>query len=130
MRLIDCAHDAGISATLAVELADMVSPKTAWICSPENPDQQQLEGGGAVGPAAATTAEAAGTSAPAARGGLVAVLEDRFPQGPSPSGELCRAWNAVQNPTLFSRNKITFTRLRRFFFIIARFLNQKKMKVQ
>lgn len=88
MRQIDCAHDAGISATLAVELAEMVSPKTAWVCSPETGDaqQQQLDGGGADGAdggAADAAAAAAAETAPAARGGLVAVLEDRFPQDPS-----------------------------------------------
>lgn len=80
MRQIDCAHDAGISATLAVELAEMVSPKAAWVCSPETEDQQQQLDGGASAAAVAAVAE---TAAPAARGGLVAVLEDRFPREPS-----------------------------------------------
>lgn len=77
IRQIDCAHEAGISATLAVELADMVSPRGEWVCSPKDNNDPTLD--------AAAAAEAAGSAAePAApRGGLVAVLEDRFPRDSS-----------------------------------------------
>lgn len=100
MRQIDCAHNAGISATLAVELAEMVSPKAAWVCSPESGDQQrqqQLEGSGSVGYDSGAAATA--TAAPAARGGLTAVLMDRFPQ--DPSGRLCRGSRECLNMLVF-----------------------------
>ncbi|CAM9125924.1 unnamed protein product, partial [Hapterophycus canaliculatus] len=70
MRRIDCAHEAGISATLAGELAGMVSPRAAWVASLT--EEEEGRDGGAEG-AAATPA----------RGGLVAVLEDRFPRDPA-----------------------------------------------
>ncbi|CAM9657609.1 unnamed protein product, partial [Ectocarpus sp. 13 AM-2016] len=66
MRQIDCGHEAGISATLAAELATMVSPRSAWVSST---NQEESQG----------QAQAA---APPARAGLVAVLEDRFPREP------------------------------------------------
>ena len=31
MQLIDCAHEAGMPATLAAQLAEMVTPKMPWI---------------------------------------------------------------------------------------------------
>lgn len=79
MRQIDCGHDAGISATLAVELAGMVSPRGAWVRSPSDEDRQQ-DGGDAVGVAGGPSAV---LGSPPARGGLAAVLEDRFPRDPS-----------------------------------------------
>ncbi|CAN0007223.1 unnamed protein product [Pylaiella littoralis] len=75
MRQIDCAHEAGISAALAVELADMVSPRGAWVCSPNDNDNGLAEVGAAAEP-------------PPPSGGLVAVLEDRFPRDAADVQEL------------------------------------------
>lgn len=70
MRRIDCAHEAGISATLAGELSGMVSPRAAWIASPTDEQGEDVD-------------IAENVAAAPARGGLVAILEDRFPREPS-----------------------------------------------
>ncbi|CAB1119197.1 unnamed protein product [Ectocarpus sp. CCAP 1310/34] len=70
MRKIDCGHEAGISATLAAELAIMVSPRSAWVSSTNQEESQ----------------EQAQAAAPPARAGLLAVLEDRFPREPPEEG--------------------------------------------
>ena len=69
MRLIDCAHEAGIPAPLAAELAGMVSPTVPWVCTP-------LEGGnnGLLGGAAVTTSTVAGGGG--GGGGITAILQD------------------------------------------------------
>ncbi|CAN0515219.1 unnamed protein product, partial [Laminaria digitata] len=69
MRLIDCAHAAGITAPLAAELAGMVSPTMPWVCqSPEGDDAS-----GAAVAAAAAAGEAGGGGAGV---GLSAILQD------------------------------------------------------